>query len=235
MPASVDSRAKSRRSFLGKLLLLLPILAALSLYRIAGHLARNAWDAWIVKWPIDDQIPFVTSFVYAYCFWYFYTYGTVLFLLLRRGAERIYRRFTLSMTLTLVLAVIVFFLFPTHIDRPVVVGGSLADQLVRAIFRIDPPYNCLPSIHVAFSVLTCIEWDRWLRGAHPVTSGLFRSARFSLRVANIAVAVLICLSTLFIKQHYSPDLAGGIAVALIALLVVSIVTGDLRRGTVSRA
>ncbi len=231
MPASADSRAKGWRSFLGKLLFLLPVLAALSLYRVAGIMARNTGDAWLVIWPVDHRIPFKVSFVYAYYFWYFYSYGTILFLLFRRGAERIYQRYALSLALTLLVAVTVFFLFPTRIDRPEVVGDSLAAQMVRLIFRIDPPYNCLPSIHVAFSVLTCIEWDRWLRAAHPGAPGPSRMVRISLRSANIGVAALICLSTLFIKQHYSPDLVGGVAVALAALLVVTLAMRGRRSGT----
>ena len=212
-----DAFAGGRRSFLWKLLLLLPILAALTLYRVIGHNAHTFDPIWIVKLPIDDLIPFVASFAYAYFFWYIYSYGTIFLLFALPGAGRSYRRYTLSMAVTLAIALGVFLAFPTHMVRPEILGNSLADDMMRLVFSVDPPYNCLPSIHVAFSVLTLLELEELLSRS----SGIPRALTLVLRLANGAVAVLICLSTLLVKQHYSPDLFAGIAVALTARWGVS--------------
>jgi hypothetical protein len=106
--------------------------------------------------------------------------------------------------------------FPTTVVRPDVPGDHLAAKLVRQLYEIDPPYNCLPSIHVAFSVLTFLEFDRLLRvqgkrNRQSVTWG-------AGRIANLSVAILICLSTLFIKQHYSPDLIAGLRLHLLPVM-----------------
>lgn len=44
----------------------------------------------------------------------------------------------------------------------------------------------------------------------------------AFRVASAAMAILICLSTVFIKQHSALDLAAGCAAALIAALPVMV-------------
>ena len=213
MPGSTDRRTSGWREYAVMVLWVLPVLAALVCYRWIGHHAEAVGTAWMVRLPLDDQIPFVSAFVYAYVFWYLYSYGAILLLMLRPGGGHVFRHYVLSMFLVLLVALVVFVIFPTTVLRPDVPGDSLAAKIVRQIYQIDPPYNCLPSIHVAFSTLTLLELDRLLRSKkgqpHPVARGVGR-------VANLIAASLICLSTLFIKQHYSPDLFAGIAVALTA-------------------
>ena len=82
----------------------MPVLVALFLYRVIGQQALTFDTVWIVKLPIDDYIPFVTSFAYAYFFWYIYSYGSIFLLLFLPGADFYYRRYLLSMALTLFIA-----------------------------------------------------------------------------------------------------------------------------------
>jgi len=216
MHAVADLNTESRGSLRKKLLLLLPILVALFLYALSGHLAQHAAKVWIVKFPLDDQIPFVRWFIFPYFYWYLYSYGTIVLLMALQGAGRNYRRFVLSMTVTLVVAIVIFLTFPTHVPRPLVEGNDLAARMVRMIYGIDPPYSCLPSIHVAFSVLTFLELDILLRRG--LSSSLL--LRTALRAANATSALLICMATMFVKQHFSPDVISGIGIAVAARLLV---------------
>jgi hypothetical protein len=209
-----------------KLLLLLPVIAMSLLYRVTGHLAQGADSVWIVKFALDDQIPFIRWFVYPYVYWYLYSYGAIGLLMLMRGAGRRYRRYVLSTALAYAAACVIFLIFPTYMPRPAVVEGSdLAAWLVRWLYRIDLPYNCLPSVHVAISVLTGWELELLLRQWQAWPTRL-RLLRLALRAANAGSAILICLSTLLVKQHLSPDLIGGVIVAVAARWAVE---GAMRR------
>jgi membrane-associated phospholipid phosphatase len=67
------------------------------------------------------------------------------------------------------------------------------------VHNIDAPYNCFPSQHVAYS---------WL--------GAFIALKFNplIGIFVTIAAILISLSTMFIKQHWFVDVLSGIAVAL---------------------
>jgi membrane-associated phospholipid phosphatase len=102
-------------------------------------------------------------------------------------------------------AYLVFLLYPTVAPRPEVVPEEgFAAWGLRILYDADPPYNCFPSLHVA----------------HSFVSGL-AIARVHRRLGWIAItaASLVALSTLFTKQHYVVDLAGGIALAFIAWML----------------
>ncbi len=214
MPSWTQERPTGWRGWFSKALWAVPVLIALGGYRLTGVYASGIGRAWVVRLPVDDIIPLVPAFVYVYVFWYLYSYGTILLLMLRRSTVHAYHRYTLSMLLTMMVCLVFFIWFPTTVARPEVGGDTLAPRLLRAIYAIDPPYNCLPSIHVAFSVLTGWELDRMLRADFAAAP----AARIVSRVLNLATAVLICLSTLFTKQHFSPDLLAGVAVAVAARL-----------------
>lgn len=228
MPGSTERRTAGWREYAIRALWVLPVVAALAGYRIIGLHTQATGFAWTVRFPLDEKIPFLSGFAYAYYFWYLYSYGAILLLLFRPDGGHAYRRYVFTMFLALLMSLAVFAVFPTTVARPEVPGDHLAAKLVRRLYEVDPPYNCLPSIHVAFSVLTLLEIDRLLRvrgtgRRHPVLRG-------AGRVANLAVAILICLSTLFVKQHYSPDLIAGIAVALAAEYGSQAILPAYRRG-----
>ncbi|MBP7401630.1 MAG: inositol phosphorylceramide synthase [Clostridia bacterium] len=217
MRSTASSGAAGAGNRLADFLLLAPLLAGLALYRYVGILTQAEGAAWVLKLPLDDRIPFIAGFIYIYYFWYLYSYGSLAVLLFWKNRGDACRKVLLSMSLTLALSIVVFRFFPTHVPRPEVTGDGPAVALVRAVYGVDPPYNCFPSIHVAFSVLTCLTLDALLRRAE-VRPAAWRTV---LRVVNVAAAASICLSTLYVKQHFSPDVAGGIAAALISWTVVS--------------
>ena len=96
----------------------------------------------------------------------------------------------------------VFVLYPTCVDfRPSAAGPGLARALCRLIYANDAPVNVFPSLHCYEALVMHLATFRMppLR-AHKV-----------LRLASFALVVLICLSTLLIKQHSAADLIAGCA------------------------
>lgn len=116
--------------------------------------------------------------------------------------ETLIRR-TLFAYLTIWLtAYVCFFAYPTIAPRPLkVVGDGFAMAGLRFLYGADPPYNCFPSLHVAHSFVSAFACRRVHRG---------------VGAAAIAAAALVGLSTLFTKQHYALDVAGGVLLASIA-------------------
>jgi membrane-associated phospholipid phosphatase len=98
-----------------------------------------------------------------------------------------------------------FLLFPTVSSRPPKpVGGGFNDWLLRVIYDSDVKYNCLPSLHVAQVYLAALACNIVHRGVGKVA---------------LAWATLVALSTLFTKQHYVLDVAGGFALGVAAYFV----------------
>ena len=54
-------------------------------------------------------------------------------------------RFSLCLTLTILISYVIYILFPTYVDRPKIVDQDFLSQLVMFIYGNDRPYNALPS------------------------------------------------------------------------------------------
>lgn len=99
----------------------------------------------------------------------------------------------------------IFVLFPTEIIRPPVVGSGVFAESLRFLHHIDGSVALFPSGHVTYSLLaalTTMHIDR------------------KLALVVWPAALLVLPSTVLIKQHYLPDVLGGILVALLVYYVV---------------
>jgi len=95
-----------------------------------------------------------------------------------------------------------FLLYPTVAPRPdEVTGDGFAVWGLQLLYDTDPPYNCLPSIHVAHSFVSALACHRVHR---------------TLGLAAVSCASLVAIATLLTKQHYTADLIGGVFLALVA-------------------
>lgn len=146
--------------------------------------------------PLDRLIPFVPFFVLFYVLAYL-QWGLGYFLTLRYNRRLCYE--TLSVNLIAKTVCLVCFLaFPTVIVRPEVTGGGLWNALVRWIYRVDQPDNLFPSIHCMASWLS-------FRAVWKV-----RELPKPVRISNGVLSLCVFASTVLIKQHYLPDVLGGI-------------------------
>lgn len=145
---------------------------------------------------IDRSIPFVPAFVLPYVLWYPFIIITLAYLCY---ADRIaYFKTLISFDLGLIACYTIYFFFQTTVPRPVVMGNGFFPALLRFVYSSDKPYNCFPSIHV----LTCylmIKGVKWSKVRKKIV----------LPVVS-ASAVLIILSTLFIRQHVFLDILSGV-------------------------
>ncbi len=147
-----------------------------------------ALDDLIPLWPIWI-IPYLSSLV-----WWT---GCFIWAAWKMEAQ-IYRTFVISMMAVMLSSYVVYLLYPTYVERPLVRGAGWLDDLVRLVYGNDRVNNAFPSGHTYLTVLITLFWWRW---------------RPRLRWLWVVIAIIIVLSTLFTGQHHSPDPIGGLAFA----------------------
>ena len=157
---------------------------------------------WISS-DLDAHIPFCAPFILPYLawfpmvagmFWYFYKKDPESYLYLCRG-----------MLLGLTICLAIYAVFPNgQLLRRPIVGDDLFSEMVRLLRKTDTPTNVCPSIHVFVTVTVALAAAR---------SRAMARQRL-LKGAPTVLCVLICMSTVFLKQHSIVDVALGTALGL---------------------
>ncbi|MEQ9877872.1 phosphatase PAP2 family protein [Pectobacterium aroidearum] len=97
---------------------------------------------------IDEWIPFSSSAIWLYLSFFIIVPLSYLSCPIARLAGL--RRAT---QLTALIAGAVYLIFPTTMVYPQAVGDDFSTHLLQLLQRIDSPQNCLPSLHIALTVL----------------------------------------------------------------------------------
>lgn len=156
---------------------------------------------WVTDLPIDARIPFIPQFIVFYVLWYPLFVAVGIPLMIRDGeAFKRYMYFTMAgLTLCLLFDVLVpngQNLRPTDMR---ITGFST--WLLSKIWSADTNTNVFPSMHIVGAIGAVV-------GA--CDSGIFKKWRWQI----VAFAVLICASTVFVKQHSVLDIAGAAALSV---------------------
>ena len=164
---------------------------------------------YIIWCPLDDLIPFCEYFIVPYATW-FVELAVIPLLLLKYDRKQYYYLCAVMFTgMTLCLGV--YLIFPNGLDlRVEITRQNIFADLVRLIQAVDTPTNVCPSIHVASAMAMDLAICRSVLGQR----------RWVRMLAN-SVFVLICLSTVFLKQHSVIDIFWGVAVTAVLHLVFS--------------
>ena len=162
-----------------------------------------------VHCALDDAIPFCSYFLIPYLFWFVYLVGTVAYTFFHD--EESFRKLMQFIIITYTAAIVIYLLFPTEQNlRPEAFGHADAlSAFIARFYRFDTNTNVCPSIHVIGS-LACL-FAAW---HSPRLSGP------GWRAAYLAAAILICVSTLFLKQHSLLDLLAALPICLFGYLLV---------------
>ena len=119
--------------------------------------------------------------------------------------HELFRRGLKAYLAVMLAAYVGFALYPTAAPRPDDVPGiGFSAWALRLAYSIDPPYNCFPSLHVAYafvSALTCYRVHR------------------AVGIVAAVWAALIGVSTVYTKQHYVVDVIAGVVSAYVAYLL----------------
>ncbi|WP_409159722.1 phosphatase PAP2 family protein [Pectobacterium sp. B2J-2] len=101
--------------------------------------------------------------------------------------------------LTALIAGAVYLIFPTTMVYPQVISDDLSAHLLQLLQRIDSPQNCLPSLHIALTVLAV--WAMSDR-QHKVKTGFY-----------LLWGGAIAFSILQLRRHLFIDLVTGAMLA----------------------
>jgi membrane-associated phospholipid phosphatase len=184
-------RASERLSLGGWLPNMLAMLAFAGFgYFLAAELARS--DVyWSLELAADRAIPEIRPWIFCYLTVYF-VYAIPL---LHLDDERLLAKLDVAQVATLLLCYAIFVAFPVATSRDPVAVTDLTSFTLATVREFDPPWNCFPSTHCTICTIASLAVWRanrrtglWLMGS----------------------TVLICLSTLFTRQHYLLDVVAGV-------------------------
>ena len=154
---------------------------------------------------LDDLIPFCEFFIVFYLFWFFFMAAMLVYC--GFFEPKTFRRLMHYFILTFSVAVVCYLVFPNCQElRPADFSPHWWDpfgMFTKLIFSIDTTTNVCPSEHVIGALGVVFAARDTKR---------FSSAKWTGFIT--AQAVLICLSTLFIKQHSVVDVAAALPVCL---------------------
>jgi hypothetical protein len=156
--------------------------------------AVNVMTSW------DQAIPFIPEWVWAYNL----NIPMPLFLILYAQKSEQLAEVVAGYLVLFSFSALCFVLIPVQAtalravlpDNP----SDLSMQAVAFYYWFDGVGNCLPSLHVSYSIY----------------AGCWGLALMPRRLAwpYVAVGIAITLSTMFVKQHYVADVVLGVASAL---------------------
>ena len=156
---------------------------------------------------LDEKIPFVIEFILIYSIWYPLVIFTF-FLLFKHSKEK-YQKTKKAVLVSLVMAYICFFVYPTTIIRPEVNSFNDLFSLIAYIsFKADNPVNCFPSCHclLSFDMIYALYKEK--------------SINKYLRITLIILFILIIASTLLVKQHVIADVISAFIFSVFATFIL---------------
>lgn len=158
---------------------------------------------------LDDLIPFCEAFLVPYLFWFVFLIGIHVYTFF--FDQPTFQKLMKFIILTYSMALAVFFLYPNcQTLRPLHFPRDNAfTRFIAAFYRFDTSTNVCPSLHVVGSLAV------WTAARE---TRLY--ARRGWRLFFNLVTPLICISTVFLRQHSVLDLLAGVAVCLIAYIPV---------------
>ena len=180
---------------MNKIVFVIFVLQMTLVYKVIQEYAPTGQ---VFKIPLlDDNIPFVPIFVIPY-----FLFAVSLFLpfVLTWRDNKKFLALSIVFLTAATLCNVIYVLFQTSIVRPEILPSSIFNRLILFVYSIDAPVNLFPSGHVTFSVLSnlCL---------------IKINKKVAMFFAPITLGIV--LSTLFIKQHHSPDVLAGLILALL--------------------
>lgn len=207
----INERIKYMKAFFKKWwhgLLALYTFIYLPCFFYLEHHITEPEDFHSIHSVIDDYIPFVEHFIIPYYSWFIFMAIGIIYFFIRSQGECV--RMGAALIIGMSIAVVIYFVYPSGLIgfRPEVFPrDNIFTEMVKGLHKADTPTNVLPSLHVYNTlVIECAVFESKTFGKHKKL------------VCTIAAVwgLLICVSTVFLKQHSIIDVFA--AIILIAII-----------------
>lgn len=158
----------------------------------------------VIHCALDDAIPFCEGFFIIYCYWYALLVGSLFYFFLYD--LRSFRRLQIYIMITQAVAMLTYIVYPSiQLLRPETFERDNAlTRLAAFIYAFDTPTGVCPSLHVAYSMGIASVWLRARDGSR------------AWKAFVVLSAVMISISTAFVKQHSVVDIFAALPVGLLA-------------------
>lgn len=162
----------------------------------------------VVHSPVDDIIPFNELFIIPYVFWYVLIFISLVYFGFYDPQSL--KKLMQFIFVTMIICMAVYVVYPTRQElRPESFArDNIFTRLVGLIYSVDTNTGVCPSLHVAWSLGMASAWTK------------SRPASRLWKCFVVIVAVLICASVVFVKQHSVVDIWAALPVALLAEILV---------------
>lgn len=189
------------------LLLLLGWLGYFIMYFLTENLIPYE-KCHVVHSVIDDIIPFCEVFVVWYVFWYVLIVISLGYFMFYNVDS--FKKLQTYIIITQVVAMAVYIIYPSRQDlRPdEFVRENIFTYIVNLLYTFDTSTGVCPSLHVAYSIGIASVWIK--------EKGVSKWWKAFV----VFAVVMICLSTMFIKQHSAVDFFAAIPVCILAEAIV---------------
>ena len=174
-------------------------------------LEKYAQPVLMIHSKLDDKIPFCEYFIVPYLLWFVWIAGTFVYFYIK-SRDDFYHACRYMFT-GMIVCLIIYTLIPNGLNlRPEITNNNIFSRLVDMIWSVDTATNVCPSIHVSSTVAVhlTICHAASVRNKKPI------------RTLSWIVTILICLSTMFIKQHSLVDVLCGWILSLILDEIVNV-------------
>ena len=189
------------------LLLLLGWVVYFALYFITENFIPVE-NCHVMHCKLDDSIPFCEWFLLPYVFWYLLiVFSLGYFALYDVGS---FKKLQVFIMITQAIAMIVYIVYPNcqNLRPEVFPRENFLTDIISLIYTFDTNTGVCPSLHCAYSIGIASVWlkakdvSKWWKGFVVIT------------------VALICMSTMFIKQHSAVDFFAALPVCVIAEILV---------------
>lgn len=155
----------------------------------------------------DRATPFITwfSMIYLGC----YLFWAINYMLAGKVNKEYFYKFITNIFSGYLICGTIFIILPTTINRPSLdTIHGFGKIFVQYIYSTDTPVNLFPSMHCL------ISWYCFLgvKGQSTISKWY--------QIFSCIFALLVCISTLVIKQHYIADVISGILIAELTYRIV---------------
>ncbi len=193
MIKKINKQFRQKKNLIYKILisnnfLLFFLLLIIFLYPFFNRPQENIY---ILGSVIDNIIPLVPFFSILYLLYFPWLFINIFLAWYRKNN---FKPLAYSLIIINVIAYLIYLTLQTHVTREVIISQDFFSQILRFIYNHDHPYNCFPSLHSALSAS--------LASYYLITNS-------KNKYINVVIAILIIISTLFVKQHYVADVIFG--------------------------
>lgn len=175
------------------LILIVTIPLVSSIYPLLNSNTRGAQN---LVTDLDRAVPFVKEFIIPYMLWYPFIILCLVYFCFKD--KKVYLSSIISLASGTIISYVIYYVFQTHVPRPVLTGNDIFTKLVAFIYSTDKPFNCFPSLHVLNSYIM-------IKGASSCAN---KNKKASILISFMSI--LIIISTQLIKQHVILDAVAAV-------------------------